>query len=154
MISYVLPQIYHFKIKGLKKIFVQTYKPSNKFERLHPIASDILFNLLMFVRSVNWFIKFLLTRISLQMSETVLFLSLSSFFIFSTILFFIFMCLFGRFLYYSCVCSGQIYIKTYFFTFCLTKIVRVQNLYKLTKNPKKPKLSYYRQHFYKLICLY
>lgn len=132
-----LPQIYYFKIKGIDKNILCVYTPTNKQDNSQPIASDILFNLLIFVRSVNWFIKFLFTRISLQRSETVLFLSLSSFFIFSTILFFIFMCLFGMFLHYSCVCSGQIYIKTYFFVRCLTKLVRVQNLHKITKNSQK-----------------
>lgn len=116
-----------FQNKGIDKNILCVYTPTNKFNRSQPIASDILFNLLIFVRSVNWFIKFLFTRISLQRSATVLFLSLSSFFIFSTILFFIFMCLFGRFLHCSRVCSGQIYIKTYFFVRCLTGFVRVQN---------------------------
>ena len=129
-----LLQVYYFKIKGIYKNILCVYTPTNKFDSSHPIASAILFNLLMFVRSVNWFMQFLFTLISLQRSATVLFLSLSSFFIFSTILFFIFMCLLGMFLYYSSVYSGQIYIKIYFFICYLTKIVRVQNP---TKKPQK-----------------
>ena len=99
---------YISKKKGIDKNNLCDYTPTNKQDNSQPIASDIFFNLLIFVRSVNWFIKFLFTLISLQRSATVLFLSFSSFFIFSTILFFIFMCLFGRILCYSCVCSGQI----------------------------------------------
>ena len=102
------PLKYIISKKGINKNKLSGYTPANKSARLQPIASDIFFSLLIFVRSVNWFIKFLFTRISLQRSVTVLFLSLSSFFIFSTILFFNFMCLFGRILYYSCVYSGQI----------------------------------------------
>ena len=125
--------------KGIDKNNLCDYTPTNKFERSQPIASDIFFSLLIFVRSVNWFIKFLLTLISLQRSAIVLFLSLSSFFIFSTILFFNFMCLFGRILYYSCVYSGQIYIKTYFFALCLTGFARVQNYTNLANIYQKPK---------------
>ena len=121
-----LPSIDFFKKKGITKNNLCDYTPTNKFARLQPIALDIFLNLLNGVLSLNWFIKFLLTFISLQRSETVLFLSLSSFFMFSIILFFKFMCLFGRILCYSCVCSGQIYTKHIFFGICLTELGRVQ----------------------------
>ena len=54
-ISFDSHQIYYFK-KGINKNKLCDYTPTNKFERLQPIASDIFFNLLTGVLSLNWFI--------------------------------------------------------------------------------------------------
>ena len=45
-----------FQKNGINKNNLCDYTPTNKFERLHPIASDILFNLLTGVLSFSWLI--------------------------------------------------------------------------------------------------
>ena len=51
---YTLSNIF-IKNKGIDKNILCVYTPTNKQDNSQPIASDIFFNLLMFVRSVNWF---------------------------------------------------------------------------------------------------
>ena len=50
------PLKYIISKKGINKNKLSGYTPANKSARLQPIASDILFNLLTGVLSLNWFI--------------------------------------------------------------------------------------------------
>ena len=45
-----------FQKKGINKNNLCDYTPTNKFDRSHPIASDIFFNLLTGVLSFSWLI--------------------------------------------------------------------------------------------------